>query len=158
MQEVAVPVFELTYPQGALEPEARAQLLEDLTTALLRAERAPDTEFFRSITWSYVHELPADSVLAAGRPLEKPTFKIDVTTPQGALSDRRREELVAEATRLVREAAGIGEQDALRVWVLMHEVAEGSWGAGGHVIRFEQLREAAKAERERAEQTVPATA
>jgi phenylpyruvate tautomerase PptA (4-oxalocrotonate tautomerase family) len=156
--EAAMPVFELTYPQGALEPDARAQLLEDLTTALLRAERAPDTEFFRGVTWSYVHELPTDSVLAAGRPVEQPTFKIDVTTPEGALSDRRREELVGEATRLVREAAGIGEEEALRVWVLMHEVAEGSWGAGGHVIRFEQLREAAKAERAKAEQTVPASA
>ena len=145
-----MPVFELTYPKGALEPEARAQLLEDLTTALLRAERAPDTEFFRNVTWSFVHELPADSVLAAGRPVEKPTFKVDVTTPQGALSDRRREELVEAATRLVREAAAIPEEEALRVWVLMHEVAEGSWGAGGHVVRFEQLREAAKAEREKA--------
>jgi phenylpyruvate tautomerase PptA (4-oxalocrotonate tautomerase family) len=153
-----VPVFELTYPEGALEPAARAKLMDDLTTALLRAERAPDTEFFRNVTWSYVHELPAGSVLAAGGPVEQPTFKIDVTTPAGALSDRRREELVGEATRLVREAAGIPNEEALRVWVLMHEVAEGSWGAGGHVIRFEQLREAAKAEREKAEQAVPAGA
>lgn len=153
-----MPVFELTYPEGALDPDARAQLLEDLTTALLRAERAPDTEFFRNVTWSFVHELPVGSVLAAGRPVEQPTFKVDVTTPQGALSDRRREELVGEATRLVREAAGIPEEEALRVWVLMHEVAEGSWGAGGHVIRFEQLREAAKAEREKAESAVPAGA
>jgi hypothetical protein len=38
----------------------------------------------------------------------------------------------------------------------MHEVAEGSWGAGGQVILFEQLRAAAKAERERAEGAVPA--
>jgi phenylpyruvate tautomerase PptA (4-oxalocrotonate tautomerase family) len=151
-----LPVFELTYPKGALEPEARARLLEDLTTALLRAERAPDTEFFRNVTWSFVHELPAGSVLAAGQPVEKPTFKVDVTTPQGALSDRRRAELVEAATRLVREAAGIPEEEALRVWVLMHEVAEGSWGAGGHVIRFEQLREAAKAERDKQEEAVPA--
>jgi phenylpyruvate tautomerase PptA (4-oxalocrotonate tautomerase family) len=57
---------------------------------------------------------------------------------------------VAAATEIVREAAGIGEQDALRVWVLMHEVAEGSWGAGGQVIRFEQLREIARGERETA--------
>src|SRR5439155_23380675 len=138
----------------ALSPDARSKLMEDLTTALLRAERAPDTDFFRSITWSYVHELPAGAVRAAGRPVDAPIFKIDVTTPEGALSDRRREELVAEATRLVREAAGIAEEQALRVWVLMHEVAEGSWGAGGHVIRFEQLREAAKAERAKAEQAV----
>jgi phenylpyruvate tautomerase PptA (4-oxalocrotonate tautomerase family) len=143
-----MPVFEVTYPEGALSADARAKMLEDLTTALLRAERAPDTEFFRNVTWSYVHELPAGSVNAAGRPVEAPTFKIDVTTPQGALSDRRREELVAEATSIVREAAGIPDDEALRVWVLMHEVAEGSWGAGGQVIRFEQLREIAKGQRE----------
>ena len=53
---------------------------------------------------------------------------------------------------------GSTRTDALRVFVLMHEVAEGSWGAGGHVIRFEQLREAAKAERDKAGQAVPAGA
>ena len=148
-----MPVFEITYPEGALEPDARAKLMDDLTTAVLRAERAPDTEFFRGVTWAYVHELPAGSVLAAGAPVEKPTFKIDVTTPQGALSDRRRAELVEESTRAVREAAGIPEEEGLRVFVLMHEVAEGSWGAAGQVIRFEQLRETAKAQREQAATT-----
>jgi phenylpyruvate tautomerase PptA (4-oxalocrotonate tautomerase family) len=145
-----VPVFELTYPEGALEPDARAQLLDDLTTALLRAERAPETQFFRDITWSYVHELPAGSVLAAGRPVDqRPTFKLDVTTPEGALSDRRRAELVGAATKLISEAAGIAKDDTLqRVWVLMHEVTDGQWGAGGEVIRFEKLRELARAEQE----------
>jgi phenylpyruvate tautomerase PptA (4-oxalocrotonate tautomerase family) len=153
-----VPIFELTYPEGALSPDARSKLVEDLTTALLRAERAPDTDFFRSITWSYVHELPAGAVNAAGRPVAEPTFKIDVTTPEGALSDRRRQELVAEATRVVRDAAGLGDEDGLRVWVLMHEVAEGRWGAGGQVIQFQQLVDAAKREREKAEQEVGTTA
>jgi phenylpyruvate tautomerase PptA (4-oxalocrotonate tautomerase family) len=143
-----MPIFEVTYPKGALSPDARSKLMEELTTALLHAERAPDTEFFRNVTWSFVHELPAGAVHAAGRPVAEPTFKIDVTTPEGALSDRRREELVAEATRIVREVAGISAEDALRVWVLLHEVAEGSWGAAGQVIRFEQLREIARKERE----------
>jgi len=153
-----MPIFEVTYPEGALEPDARAKLLEDLTTVLLRAERAPDTEFFRNVTWSYVHELPQGSVLAAGRPVTEPTFRVDVTTPEGALSDRRRKELVAEATRVVREAADIADEDALRVWVLCHEVAEGSWGAGGHVVEFRALREAAAAERAKAEAPAPAGA
>jgi phenylpyruvate tautomerase PptA (4-oxalocrotonate tautomerase family) len=145
-----VPIFEVTYPEGAITPEARSRMLEDLTTALLQAERAPDTEFFRNVTWSYVHELPVGHVNAAGRPVTEPTFRIDVTTPQGALSDRRRKELVTEATAIVREAAGIPEEEALRVWVLMHEVAEGSWGAGGQVIQFEQLRAIAQNERDSA--------
>ncbi len=151
-----MPVFELTYPEGALEPEAREKLIEDLTTALLRAERAPDTEFFRNVTWSYLHELPQGSIRAAGRPVPEPTFKIDVTTPEGALSDRRRKEYVEAATAAVSEAAGLGSEDGLRVWVLMHEVAEGSWGVGGQVIQFKQLAEAAKHEREKAESAVPA--
>jgi phenylpyruvate tautomerase PptA (4-oxalocrotonate tautomerase family) len=148
-----MPIFEVTYPEGALTPDARSQLMNDLTTALLKAERAPDTEFFRSVTWSYAHELPAGSVHAAGQPVEQPTFRIDVTTPEGALSDRRRKELVEEATALVREAAGIPEEEALRVWVLMHEVAEGSWGAGGQVIQFKQLQAIARKE---SEEAVPA--
>ena len=73
-----------------------------------------------------------------------------MTTPEGALSDRRREELVAAATRVVNEAAGLGEEDGLRVWVLMHEVPEGRWGAGGQIIRFQQLLELARGEREKA--------
>jgi phenylpyruvate tautomerase PptA (4-oxalocrotonate tautomerase family) len=147
-----VPIFELTYPAGALEPDARAQLVDDLTTALLRAERAPETQFFRDITWAYVHELPAGSVHAAGRPIDgRPTFKLEVTTPQGALSDGRRGELVGDATRLIREAAGIAEDDTLqRVWVLMREITDGQWGAGGQIVRFDDLRRIARAEREAA--------
>jgi phenylpyruvate tautomerase PptA (4-oxalocrotonate tautomerase family) len=142
-----VPTFSLTYPQGALDPEVRNRLVDDLTTALLRAERAPETQFFRDITWAYVNELPADAVLVAGAPAARPVFKLDVTTPAGALSERRRAEMVAEATRLIREAAGIPHEEALRVWVLMHELPDGHWGAGGQIFRFEQLREMAVAQR-----------
>ncbi|MBJ7348306.1 MAG: tautomerase family protein [Thermoleophilaceae bacterium] len=138
-------MIDLTFPQGALTPDARATLVDELTTVLLRAERAPDNDFFRSLTWVYVHELPAGDVLSAGRPVEKPTFRVNVTVPQGALSERRKGELVAEATRVVSEAAGYTEADAMLVWVLIAEVPEGNWGAAGNVVRFEMLREAAKA-------------
>jgi phenylpyruvate tautomerase PptA (4-oxalocrotonate tautomerase family) len=151
-----MPIMDVTYPQGALTEDQRTELADELTTVLLRAERAPDTDFFREVTWVFVHELPEGTVLTAGRPVEQPIFRVECTTPEGALSDRRREELVAEATRVVREVAGIAEEDAMRIFVLCREIDEGSWGAGGQVIRFEQLREAAKAEREKAE--APTTA
>jgi len=47
-------------------------------------------------------------------------------------------------------SAGLAEEEAIRVWVLVHEIAEGFWGAGGQIIHFEQLRAAAKAERDKA--------
>jgi phenylpyruvate tautomerase PptA (4-oxalocrotonate tautomerase family) len=96
-----------------------------------------------------VHELDADSTHDANGADAPAHFVIDVTTPQGALSDRRRAELTREMTDQVLEAAGLSAaEDGIRVWVLMHEVAEGSWGAGGGIVRFEQLRAAAKEQRE----------
>ena len=143
-----MPIIDFTYPQGALEPDAREALVGELTTALLRAERAPDTDFFRSITWVHVHALPDEDVFAAGRPVSEPHFRVEVTVPEGALSERRKQEFVSEATRVLLEASGLGEADGLRVWVLIREVPDGNWGAAGQVVRFEQLRQAAAAERE----------
>ncbi len=145
-----MPMMDLTLPQGALDADARTALVDELTTVLLRAERAPDTEYFRSITWAFVHELPATGVYSAGRPVDRPVVRLQVTTPEGALSQRRRAELVAEATRVIREAVGIGDDDALRVWIVCHQVPEGSWGAGGRVVEFQALREAAAAARSEA--------
>lgn len=143
-----MPLIDLTYPAGTFTAEARATLADDLTTVLLRAERAPDTDFFRSIAWVHVHELPEGCVLAAGRPVTEPTFRVQVTIPEGALSARRKAELVSEATRVVLTAAGLGEADALRVWVLVSEVPDGNWGAGGQIVRFADLVAYATAERE----------
>jgi phenylpyruvate tautomerase PptA (4-oxalocrotonate tautomerase family) len=152
-----VPLMNLTYPEGTFTPEERTDLAEELTTALLHAERAPNTEFFRSITWVYVHEMPTGTVLAAGRPVSEPVFRLDVTTPEGALSERRRKEMVEEATRILLDAAGLGPDDSMRVWVLLHEVPEGQWGAAGQIIHFQQLVEAATAEREKTPEVAAAT-
>ncbi len=151
-----MPLMDLTYPAGALSADTLDGLSEELTTVLLRAERAPDTDFFRTITWLHVHELPRSSVRAAGRPVPEPVFRLDVTVPDGALSDRRKQELVVEATRVISAAAGLGEADAPRIWVLIREVPDGNWGAAGQVIRFEQLRQMAAGERDQAASPTPA--
>jgi hypothetical protein len=46
------------------------------------------------------------------------------------------------------ESTGWDPAAAWRVWTLIREVPEGNWGAGGQIVHFEQLREAAKAERD----------
>jgi phenylpyruvate tautomerase PptA (4-oxalocrotonate tautomerase family) len=150
-----MPLLDVTYPAGALSDDARATLVDELTTVMLRAERAPDTPFMRGVTWVYLHELPAGAVHAAGRPVAKPTFRVEATVPQGALSDRRKQEFVAEATRRVLDAAGVPAEEAMRVWVLVHEVPEGGWGAGGTVIGLETLRQAAAHERGQAAAGAP---
>lgn len=132
-----MPIIELTSPTGALTPEGRATIQRELASVLLRWEGAPDTEFFRAQAWSYLHELPEGAQITAGD--DAPRFRVDVTVPQGALSQRRKHGLVEDATAAVLTAAGLGQEHALRVWVLVHEQADGTWGAGGAVIRYADL-------------------
>jgi phenylpyruvate tautomerase PptA (4-oxalocrotonate tautomerase family) len=145
-----MPKLDLTFSAGALSDDAKRELPRELAAAMLRWEGAPDTEFFRSITWTHVHELPAEAVYTADGQAELSQFVVDATVPAGALSDRRKTGLVEEFSKLIRDAAGLTDEDGVRVWVLIHEVPEGNWGAAGQIVRFEELRAAAKAEREKA--------
>ena len=133
-----MPMIELTAPAGSLTDAGRKSVQRDLAALLLKWEGAPDNEFFRSVAWTYLHELPAGAQTTAQD--DAPRFRVDVRVPAGALSDRRKAGLVQEATALVLEAAGLGEADAMRVWVLIHEQAEGTWGAGGQIVKFAELK------------------
>jgi phenylpyruvate tautomerase PptA (4-oxalocrotonate tautomerase family) len=144
-----LPKLDLTIPAESLTEDARQELARELGATLLRWEGAPNTEFFRSITWAHVRALPADEIQTPDGAAE-PHAVVDITVPSGALSERR-----------VLDATGWGEDAGVRVWILIHEVPDGNWGAAGQVVRFEQLREAAKAEREQegsGKEQVPAAA
>ena len=142
-----MPKLELTIPAESLSDEDRGALARDLGATLLRWEGAPDTDFFRSITWTHVHALPADAMQTPDG-VADPHAVIEISVPDGALSERRKAGLVEDTTKLVLEATGWDSSAAWRVWTLIREVPEGNWGAGGQIVHFEQLREAAKAERD----------
>ena len=142
-----MPKLELTIPADSLTESAQQDLAKDLGAALLRWEGAPDTEFFRSITWAHVHALPADAMQTPDG-VADPHAVIEISVPDGALSERRKAGLVDETTKLVLEATGWDPEASWRVWTLIRDVPEGNWGAGGQIVHFKQLAEAAKAERE----------
>jgi phenylpyruvate tautomerase PptA (4-oxalocrotonate tautomerase family) len=144
-----MPRLELTFPEGTLTDDIKAELPARMAETMLEWEGAPDTDFFRSISWTHLHELPAGAMHTADGPAQDPQFIVDVTVPAGTLSERRREGLVKDLTALVADAGGVSEQETFRVWVIVNEVPEGNWGAAGQIVRFEQLREAAKAERDK---------
>ena len=116
----------------------------------MKWEGAPDTDFFRQATWGYLNEKPDWSVNRGGEPADPPVFRLAVTIPGGAMSDRRKQGLVDEATKHILEAEG-GDGDSMRVWVHIHEIPDGNWGAAGQVIMFAELREAAKKARQEVE-------
>jgi phenylpyruvate tautomerase PptA (4-oxalocrotonate tautomerase family) len=141
-------MIQLTLPAGVLTADARREVQNTLAATLLKWEGAPDTAFFRAQTWSQVDEVSGATFTALED--DEPRFRLDVTVPEGGLSQRRKEGLVKEATANVLAAAGLTEADALRVWVLIHEQPEGTWGAAGNIVRFAELAALAKAERSNA--------
>ncbi|TDP32972.1 tautomerase family protein [Nocardia ignorata] len=143
-----MPMIHLTAPAGALTGQARAGLMTSLPTALLTWEGAPDTAFFRAQAWCRFEEVAEGAFAALGD--DRPRFRVDVTVPEGGLSDRRKAGLVTEVTDQILAAAGLTEADALRVWVIVHEQAEGTWGAGGHIVKFQELAALAKGQRDQA--------
>jgi len=140
-----MPMIRLTAPAGALTEQGRGSVQRDLAAVLLRWEGAPDTGFFRAQAWSYLVELPKGAQTTAEDDAAR--FLIEVTVPQGALSERRKAGLVEEVTKTVLAAAGLTPEDALRVWVLVHEQSDGTWGAGGAVIRYADLVALAKGQK-----------
>jgi phenylpyruvate tautomerase PptA (4-oxalocrotonate tautomerase family) len=140
-----MPMIRLTAPAGALTAAGRTTVQHDLADVLLHWEGAPDTAFFRAQAWSYLVELPAGVQVTAED--DAPRFLVDVTVPHGALSERRKAGLVEDATKTVLSAAGLAPDDAPRVWVLIHEQPDGTWGAGGCVIRYADLVALAKEQR-----------
>ncbi|CCK25108.1 hypothetical protein BN159_0729 [Streptomyces davaonensis JCM 4913] len=140
-----MPMIRLTAPAGSLTEEGRHGVQRELAAVLLRWEGAPDTAFFRGQAWSYLVELPEGAQVTAED--EEPRFLVEVTVPQSALSQRRKSGLVEEVTRAVLGAAGLGAEGALRVWVLVHEQPDGTWGAGGSVVRYADLVALAKEQR-----------
>lgn len=140
-----MPMISLTLPAGVLPDPTRRALRDTLAATLLHWEGAPDTAFFRAQAWCRIDEVPAADFGSLADDL--PRFRVDVTVPEGALSPRRRAGLVEQVTTDVLTAAGLAPEDGLRVWVLVHEQPEGTWGAAGTIVRFAELKAVAAEQR-----------
>ncbi|WP_205695778.1 tautomerase family protein [Conexibacter sp. SYSU D00693] len=140
-----MPLLEVVTPHGTLDQPTTDALLAELGATLLRWEGAPDTPFMRSLMWASASE---QRFVVGGDAEAPPVFRVHATVPEGALSARRKAGFVQEATAAVVRHAGLdAEADGLRVWVLVHEVPDGNWGAGGTVVQFAQIRQMAAAQR-----------
>jgi len=144
-----MPMFDLTLPEGALDPEARAQAVERLTSALLRHEGAPeDNPLIRAMAWGFVHELPPEAIAIGGRPAARPVYRVLLTVPKGTLvhgpgpvGRTSRHNLVREVTEILLEAEGTdySPEEALRVYCIVTEVEDGYWGGFGTTFRMQDI-------------------
>jgi phenylpyruvate tautomerase PptA (4-oxalocrotonate tautomerase family) len=137
-----MPMIDLTYVRGSVDSDALSNLTDELVAVLLRAERAPDTEFLRQNTLVYLHAMDPGDISVGGRGPGEPRFRVGLTVFGGALDTARKEQLVADVHTAVTRAAGIDPHGprAFHVWTLINEVPEGNWGGGGKVIYYADVK------------------
>ena len=136
-----MPLVRVTHPQGALPLPPKRRLAESLTRIVLDAEVDAVTEPGRMVTVVQFHEVAADDWAVGGTlRSESPTrpdhFIVDVVVLEGLLEGARRGDVHRRVTEAFQEAFGPAADPMLplRVWVLVHDVREGGWGAAGRTV------------------------
>ena len=137
-----MPLIQVDAPRGDLDKSQQDALMSQLSNAVLKAEGAPlDSAGAQSLVWAHFNEKPEGTFYVGGTALEKPPFRIAVTTPQGALNDETRTSLVAEIGRIVDDVVGPYE-DRLNHWAMLYEVTDGGWAGAGQVLRLGDIQQA----------------
>jgi phenylpyruvate tautomerase PptA (4-oxalocrotonate tautomerase family) len=140
-------MIDIVMTEGSIGPQKIEELVENLSTALINGEGAPDNEYTRSVTWCFVDQRPKNAICVGGRPPEKPRYRITLTVPIGApriygpLMKAARQALIAETTKLVLDAEGADHSfdNLSRVWVHIREISEGYWGAFGDIAEMNDI-------------------
>ncbi len=85
--------------------------------------------------------MPLIQVDAPQSDVEKPPFRIPVTTPQGALNGETRKSLIVEIGRVVDDIVGpCGGR--LNHWAMLCEVIDGGWAGAGQVFCLGDIQKA----------------
>jgi phenylpyruvate tautomerase PptA (4-oxalocrotonate tautomerase family) len=133
-----MPMCDAYIPKDALPAQAERELLSTVTDLLIRHEGAdPTNAAVRSIAWLFVHR---PEVFVAGSPADAPRYKFVCQVPEGQYDDERRAAVTADITAAVAEVeAGKWPNPESRVWVFSLEIADGTWGALGQVVRLPDI-------------------
>jgi phenylpyruvate tautomerase PptA (4-oxalocrotonate tautomerase family) len=144
-----MPMIDVTIPEGALQPEAEARLMKELTDILITHEGfGAENKVAQGVTWVFLHR-PA-AVFVAGQRSALPRYRIVSTAPEGQYTEAIRQALVKDVTAaVVRADGGKYEDVAPRVWVFPTEIPDGEWGGRGAIQPLPNIQAAIAGEHER---------
>ena len=122
-------MIELTAPAGALTEEMADDLAQRLTGALIRWRGVPDSDRSRENAWL---NLVAARQWVGGERRCDARYVVRASIVDGGMDEGAKAGFVSEVTEHVREV----DPAATDVWVLIDEVRDGNWGAGGAITRL----------------------
>ncbi|HEX4353910.1 MAG TPA: tautomerase family protein [Polyangiales bacterium] len=137
-----MPMIDILAAEGTFPEAAEAALLDRVTACLLQWEKTTNIPLAVKNTGAFLHVLPKARVTAGGQPDR--VVRVQILTPEHALTQEQRAGITAGITAIVDEVAGepkIGD----RTWVLFHEAIDGGWGIGGTAYTNAALADSVRA-------------
>jgi phenylpyruvate tautomerase PptA (4-oxalocrotonate tautomerase family) len=134
-----MPVIRVTYPTKALSDKQKEALAPLLIDAVMLQEVDPITEMARNATLVVFNELPQKDCYMS----KEPVWLVEAMVAAGFLNQKRRdaahaavnkafvEVLGDDGSSIVLEDVRVSPKFLSRLWVLLIEIPEGSWGWAG---------------------------
>jgi phenylpyruvate tautomerase PptA (4-oxalocrotonate tautomerase family) len=141
-----MPIMDVRYPAGRLEKTTKATMAAKLTDVLIRMEGSANTLGGRAFAAVLFTEVADDNWWVGGRTDNEfvsasGKFLVHVTIPEGYMNAVHKTEVHVWVTTAIMEATGTKPDAAAgsSIQVILDEVPEGNWGAGGHTISLESI-------------------
>ena len=109
---------------------ARAAVAAALTELGMAWQRLADRPEVRAGVWVLFNPHAADTLFQGGKVGPEPAIALVVYALQGSLDHDSRRRLIAEATDILQGHA-VSDDGPPRVYVVIHDVPEASWGMAG---------------------------
>ena len=140
-----MPLAILHMSSGALSENRLSDAVSDITDIFLEAQGAiPGSQAARAIARIDVVEMPSNRTFIGGQPHEgPPVYRIEFTTPAGAMDSQKRKRLVWRATDAILRAEGADltdENNRHRVWCIVTNVPDGNWACAGDIYTWDSIK------------------
>jgi phenylpyruvate tautomerase PptA (4-oxalocrotonate tautomerase family) len=143
-----MPIMDVRYPAGGLDKTTKATMAEKLTDVMIRMEGGANTQGGRAFATVLFTEVAEDNWWVGGRTdghfvSASGKFLVHVTIPEGYMNAIHKTEVHVWVTAAIMEATGTKSDGAAgsSIQVILDEVPEGNWGAGGRTISLESIAE-----------------
>jgi phenylpyruvate tautomerase PptA (4-oxalocrotonate tautomerase family) len=141
-----MPNMTVQYPAGALDASLKAAAAQRLTDVLLIMEGGAKTAGGHAFAWVLFNEVKHDDWWVGGRVdgqyVASPgKFLVHVTVPEGYMNAAHKSEVHAAVNAAIVDVLGHSSDPnaGASVLVVIDEVTEGNWGAGGKTISLASI-------------------
>ncbi len=139
-----MPIMDVRYPSGRLDAAGRQALAERLTGVMIEMEGGANTEGGRAFATVLFTEVPAGYWFIGGRADQthvspSGAFLVHVSIPEGYMDQARKSGVQADVTAAIVATVNVAATEAHSVQVIVDEVTEGNWAAGGRTISISSI-------------------